>query len=152
MPGDLLRKGVEGAYALFVNDYEFSLVQQRTGLSDERLQKNLPILVVTKGEQGARITVAGVDYNIPVVPTDVIVDPTGVGDAFRAGFLTGYQHELDWQTCGQLGSLCATYCLEADGPQTHVFTPQTFVERYRQHFDDQNELDLLITQETAARS
>lgn len=148
MPGELLRKGVESAYALFVNDYEFSLVQQRSGLSAEWIQKNLPILVVTKGEQGASVSVDGTEYHIPVVPTDTIVDPTGVGDAFRAGFLTGYRLGLDWQTNGQIGALCATYCLEADGPQSHFFTPPAFIERYRKHFDDQNGLDILIGQST----
>ncbi len=152
MPGELLRKGVESAYALFVNDYEFSLIQQRTGLTEEWLQTNLPILVVTRGEKGARITVAGEDYQIPIVPTDMVIDPTGVGDAFRAGFLTGYRFKLDWQTCGQIGSLCATYCLESDGPQSHIFTPDSFVKRYREHFEDNNALDILITQETAQRT
>jgi adenosine kinase len=146
MPGELLRKGVEGAHALFVNDYEFSLVQQRSELSAEWMQQNLPILVVTKGEQGASITVEGTEYNIPIVPTQLIVDPTGVGDAFRAGFLTGYRLGLNWQTSGQIGALCATYCLESDGTQSHIFTPLTFVERYREHFDDTNVLDILIAQ------
>ena len=67
---------------------------------------------------------------------DKIVDPTGVGDAFRGGFLRGYQLDLDWQTCGQMGALAATYCLEQRGTMTHSYTPAEFVARYRTCFDD----------------
>jgi adenosine kinase len=67
-----------------------------------------------------------------------------VGDAFRGGFLRGFRLGLDWQTCGQMGALAATYCLEKKGTQNHFYTPVEFVERYRKHFDDQGALDILI--------
>jgi adenosine kinase len=67
-----------------------------------------------------------------------------VGDAFRGGFLTGYAHGLDWLTCGRMGALAATYCLEQRGPQGHHYTPAEFVARFRQNFDDQGKLDVLV--------
>jgi adenosine kinase len=84
-------------------------------------------------------------YQIPVVTPEKVVDPTGVGDAFRGGFLTGYGLGMDWQTCGQIGALAATYCLEQPGPQGQVYTRAEFVRRYRQNFDDSGKLDVLIT-------
>jgi len=80
---------------------------------------------------------------VPVVPAREIVDPTGVGDAFRGGFLRGWQLGLDWATCGQMGALAATYVLEQRGPQSHSYTLSEFVARYRQHFDDHGALDVL---------
>ena len=72
-------------------------------------------------------------------------DPTGVGDAFRGGFLRGLRLGLDWQTCGQMGALAATYCLEQPGTQNHTYTPSEFVARYREHFDDRGTLDILLS-------
>jgi adenosine kinase len=82
--------------------------------------------------------------HIPTVPEDVIIDPTGVGDAFRGGFLTGYSRGFDWKLCGEIGSLAAVYCLEQQGPQSHGYTTQEFVERFRKHFDDNGRLDELM--------
>ncbi|MRR29611.1 carbohydrate kinase family protein, partial [bacterium] len=72
-----------------------------------------------------------------------IADPTGVGDAFRGGFLRGYRLGLDFQTSGQMGALAATYCLEQKGTQNHFYTISDFVKRYRKHFDDKGALDIL---------
>ena len=70
-------------------------------------------------------------------------DPTGVGDAFRGGFLAGYGRGWDWRTCGQMGALAATYCLEQMGTQGHCYTPAEFINRFRQHFEDGGKLDIL---------
>jgi adenosine kinase len=150
-----LRCGVLGAAAVFVNDYEFALIQKDTGLKPEQILRSEaarrsanggrgPFLVVTEGEKGTTIYAEGDEWHIPVVPPDQILDPTGVGDAFRGGFLTGFSHGLDWQICGQMGALAATYCLEQRGPQGQSYTPQEFVKRYRQHFDDERRLDFLL--------
>jgi adenosine kinase len=150
-----LRCGVLGAAAVFVNDYEFALIQKVTGLSPEQILSGMPagcsvesgrgpFLVVTEGEKGVTIYTKEDQWRVPVVPPERIVDPTGVGDAFRGGFLSGFCHGLDWQTCGQMGVLAATYCLEQRGPQGHTYTPREFVERYRRHFDDQGRLDFLV--------
>jgi adenosine kinase len=99
-----VRQGIEGARALFVNEYEFALIQKMTGLNEADICKTCRFLVVTCGENGANIYVGEEKTHIPIVPPRQIADPTGVGDAFRGGFLTGYAHGLDWETCGQMGA------------------------------------------------
>ncbi len=139
-----LCRGIEGALALFVNDYEFALIQKMTSLSPQDIQQRAKFLVVTRGEQGASVYSDGREYVIPAVPPEKIGDPTGVGDAFRGGFLTAYMHGLDWETCGRVGALAATYCLEHPGPQNHSYTPAEFIQRYRRYFDDQGKLGVLL--------
>ncbi len=143
MRGDELRRGVEGASALMVNDYEFELIKKHTGLSAAEILEGRQFTVVTRGEAGASIYVDGAEIQTPVVPPDRIADPTGVGDAFRGGFLTGFTRGLDWEICGKMGALAATYCLEHAGPQEHRYTPVEFVARFRKHFDDNGALDKL---------
>jgi adenosine kinase len=106
--------------------------------------QHVDVIVITCGKDGSTIYSAGKEYNIPVVPEVQIVDPTGVGDAYRAGFLTGYARGWNWELCGQIGSLAATYCLEKKGPQNHSYTRLQFVQRFRQHFDDKGVLDFII--------
>ncbi len=141
-----LRRGAEGAHSLFVNEYEFELLQKHTGLTLETILGRVKVLVITLGEQGAAIYADGKRYCVPVVPPKQILDPTGVGDAFRGGFVSGENLGLDWETCGQMGALAATYCLETRGPQEHSYNPAEFVARYRQHFDDRGALDVLLNQ------
>ena len=147
--GDVLRHGLEGAHALFVNAYEFELIKDKTKMTVEDLMSHLHFMVVTLGPKGAVVYFGNGQQTVEAVPTDHIVDPTGGGDAFRGGFLTGYRLGLDWTTCGRLGSLAATYCLENDGPQSHHFTPPEFIERYRQHYDDGGLLDALLLDESS---
>lgn len=142
--GEELHRGVEGAQILFVNEYEWELVQKHTGLSAEKILSTVPIVVITLGKCGVEIHVEGSIQSLPAVPEDKIVDPTGVGDAFRGGFLRGYQLGLNWEICSQMGSLAAVYCLENNGPQGHSYTRNEFVQRFRQHFDDQGLLDALM--------
>ena len=144
MNGDELCAGIEGAQALFVNDYEFALVQKMTCFTLEDILQRCQFLVVTRGQQGASVYAQGEQYHIPVVPAERIADPTGVGDAFRGGFLTAYANGLDWLTCGRVGVLAATYCLEQSGPQGYAYTPGEFVARFRRHFDDMGKLDVLL--------
>jgi adenosine kinase len=144
LTGEELRYGIEGAMALFVNDYEFGLVQKMTSLPASTLLRTLQVMAVTYGSQGSRIYTRQQEYAIPVVPPEHIIDPTGVGDAYRGGFLTGYSHSLPLETCGQMGTLAATYCLECEGTQGHCYTLQDFVARFRQHFDDHGQLDRLL--------
>lgn len=139
-----LRRGAEAAHSLFVNEYEFELLQKHTGLSKAALINRVDVLVVTLGERGAAIYADGKLVTVPVVPPAQILDPTGVGDAFRGGFVRGERLGLDWETCGQMGALAATYCLETRGPQEHFYTLAEFVARYRQHFDDRGALDVLF--------
>lgn len=139
-----LQTGIDGALALFVNDYEFGLVQKMTGKSTKDLLQSLQFMVVTCGSHGSKVYSRDQEYSIPVVPPEQIADPTGVGDAYRGGFLTGYCHGLDLETCGQMGTLAATYCLECEGTQGHCYTLNEFISRFRQHFDDHGQLDKLL--------
>ena len=143
LTGDDLRTGIAGAQALFVNDYEFGLVQKMTGLSALDLLQYLQFMVVTCGKDGSRVYSREKDYHVPVVPPEYMAEPTGVGDAYRGGFLAGYCHNLDLEICAQMGALAATYCVEQEGTQGHNFTPAEFIARFRQHFDDHGQLDRL---------
>ena len=139
-----LRRGVEGAQSVFVNEYEFELLQKHTKMNLANILEKVQFLVVTLGEQGAAIYTNGQRYDVPAVPPKQILDPTGVGDAFRGGFVRGARLGLDWETCGRMGSLAASYCLETRGPQEHSYTPAEFVARYREHFDDQGKLNAVL--------
>ena len=139
-----LRTGIEGGLALFVNDYEFGLVQKMTGLSPQDMLQYLQFMVVTCGRHGSTVYSREKEYHIRVVPPEHIADPTGVGDAYRGGFLTGYSHNLDLEICSQMGALAATYCLEQEGTQGHAYTLDQFIKRFRQHFDDRGQLDKLL--------
>ncbi|MBN1148820.1 MAG: carbohydrate kinase family protein [Anaerolineales bacterium] len=141
-----LRQGILGAQALFANEYEQALIEKATGLGVKDILDNAPasFVVVTRGEQGATIYTAQAIIQIPAAPPRNILDPTGVGDAFRGGFLTGYSYGLDLDLCGYMGALAATYCLEQQGPQGHAYGLDEFVARFRLHFDDRGRLDILL--------
>ncbi len=144
LEGPELLRDMEGAHFFFGNDYEFELLSKKTGFDLKDMLQHVDVIVVTRGKDGSSVYAAGMEYNIPVVPEVQVKDPTGVGDAYRAGFLTGYAHGWGWELCGQIGSLAATYCLEQKGPQSHSFTRLQFVKRFRQHFDDKGLLDGMI--------
>lgn len=142
--GEELRLGIIGARALFVNDYEFGLVQKMTGMTTQEMLQSLQFMVITRGSHGSTVFSRGAEYQVPVIPPHHIADPTGVGDAYRGGFLTGYVHDLELEICAQMGSLAATYCVEQEGTQGHSYTPAEFIARFRQHFDDHGQLDRLL--------
>ena len=144
LEGAEIARDMEGAHFLFVNDYEFGLVSKKTGMSLEDMLKHVDILVVTKGAEGAVIYADGKEIVIPVTPEERIIDPTGVGDAFRGGFLAAYARGWDWELCGQVGSLAAVYVLEQNGTQNHYYTRAEFIKRFRDHYDDHGKLDTLI--------
>jgi adenosine kinase len=144
LTNDELRAGLDGALALFVNKYELGMIQKSTGLSVDEIREMTQFSVVTLGEGGSLIYQKEKQVQIPVVTPDKIADPTGVGDAFRGGFLTGYAHGWDLEICAQMGAVAAAFCLEQEGPQGHSFTPSELVDRFREHFNDQGKLDELI--------
>jgi len=129
-----LREGVAGAYVVVCNDYEFEIIRQKTGMSEADLLRHTEALVVTRGERGASIITNHGTADIPAVPPKRIVDPTGVGDAFRGGFLKGLAMGAPFEVCGRLGSVAATYVLEHLGGQSHAYTLGEFAERYKDHF------------------
>jgi adenosine kinase len=144
LEGEDLRGGIQGAVALFVNAYEFGLIQNKTGWSIEDVLKQVKFLVITLGEKGSTIYTKTAQYQVPTVTPHQITDPTGGGDAFRGGFLAGYSRGLDLPTCGQMGALAATYCLEQKGTQNYTYTSEQFVARFRENFDDQGKLDVFM--------
>lgn len=129
-----LREGVAGAYIVVCNDYEFEIIRQKTDMSEADLLRHTEALVVTRGEQGASILTSDRTIQIPAVPPRRIVDPTGVGDAFRAGFMKGLAMGAPYEVCGRLGSVAATYVLEHLGGQSHAYTLEEFAARYKEHF------------------
>jgi adenosine kinase len=139
-----IRKGIIQAQSLFINDYEYDLIQKHTGMKDKEIRDAVDYVVITSGQSGSDIWVKDEHYKIPVVTPISIADPTGVGDAFRGGFLRGIRLGLGFQTSGQMGSLSATYCLENRGTQNHRFTIPEYVQRYRNYFNDQSALQALL--------
>jgi adenosine kinase len=144
LEGHELARDMEGAQFLFCNDYEFGLISKKTGWSLDQILGHVKVLVITRGKDGADLYMGGDSVHIPTVPEDEVVDPTGVGDAFRGGFLAGYSRGFGWKLCGEIGSLAAVYCLEQKGTQSHSYTRKEFVERFRKHFDDDGKLDGLL--------
>ncbi len=117
-----------------VNDYESELMQQRTGLSLEQIAERVDALIVTLGAQGSKIYTHGQCLNIPVAKPKVLLDPTGCGDAYRAGILYGLINELDWEITGRIASLMGAIKIEHNGTQNHAFDLETFKDKYRENF------------------
>jgi adenosine kinase len=141
-----LKLGIVGAQAMFLNDYEYNLVKKITGLDKTAIMDHVKFLVITCGENGSTIYNGSQQYDIPVFHPKMILDPTGVGDAYRGGFLAAFGRGMDWEMCGRVGALAATYCLEQEGPQGHLFTLAEFIARFRRQFDDQGLLDQLLVE------
>jgi adenosine kinase len=145
LSGEDLRAGLQGCDLLVVNEYEFGMLREKTGLSAEAIQSTpARACVVTLGSEGTRIWAQGSVHDIPIVPPEQMNEPTGVGDAFRAGLIKGMALELPWDLAGRMGALAATYTLEHFGPQSHHYTLAKFVARFRRFFDDDGKLDVLL--------
>ncbi len=138
--GEELADGVRGSTMTIVNEYEFEMLKNKTGWSDAQVIAQTQTLIVTLGEKGSRIHVDGKSFVVPIVPARRQADPTGVGDAYRAGIIKGYLKKLPWETIGKIGSLAATYVLEEYGTQNHRYTLNEFGERYKQAFGSTVEL------------
>jgi adenosine kinase len=141
MSGPELADGVNGASVVICNDYEFELLRQKTGLSEEDVRRAADALIVTRGEDGCSVYPgrgAGENGRIDVaaVPPTRIVDPTGVGDAFRGGLMKGLASGADYRTSAQIGSVAATYALEHLGGTSHAYTVDEFRARYEAHFGE----------------
>jgi adenosine kinase len=132
--GEELIRFIEMATYVAVNDYEAELLTERTGLSLEQIAERVSALVVTRGEQGAEIYTSAQRYDIPVVQVDQVVDPTGCGDAFRAGMLYGLTNDMDWMTIGRLSSLMGAIKIASQGGQNHVLTREAIEQRFEKEF------------------
>ncbi|HUF47022.1 MAG TPA: carbohydrate kinase family protein [Vicinamibacterales bacterium] len=134
MSGEELAAGLEGAAILICNDYEFELLRQKTGLSEAEVLERAGILVVTRGEHGSSVIADDRRVDVAAVRPQRVADPTGVGDAYRGGFLKGLAIGLDTAICAQIGSVAATYALEHLGGQSHAYTWREFLGRYERQF------------------
>lgn len=143
LTGDDLYEGLDGCYMLTVNEYELGMIKEKTGLTEAQILNKAHAVLVTMGKDGSRLMVNGERYDIPIAPLHRMVEPTGAGDAFRAGLMRGLQLGLPWEICGRIGALASAYVLEEEGTQNHSYTVSQFIERYRRHFDDQGVLDVL---------
>ena len=138
LDGEAIKALIDGAAYLFTNEYEAGLVADKTGLSDAEILDLVDTRITTHGAKGSVITRQGEsDLHVDVVAADVIADPTGTGDAFRAGFLTGRAWGFGLERSAQVGSLLATYVVETVGTQEYTFTPQGFLERFAKTYGDE---------------
>ena len=148
MSGDELRDGISGARLVICNDYEFELIRQKTGMGEDGVLGQAQSLVITRGEEGCSLyekapgsgirdsglgdAISRVD--VKAIAPHRIIDPTGVGDAFRGGLMKGMAVGRPLKECAQLGSVAATYALEHLGGQSHAYTMKEFGGRYAEHF------------------
>lgn len=130
-----LLDGVSHAHMLIVNEYEIELIKKRTDLTTQQIIGQVGALIVTAGEHGSTIYANGDCLKIPTVPPLRVADPTGAGDAYRAGLLSARQNGLSWLEAGQMGALTATYALEETGTQKHHFSVDEFARRYGDNFE-----------------
>lgn len=137
MDGDAIRRLVHGATYLFLNEYELALILQKTGMSDQELFDEVKVRVVTLGSKGARVEEHGKPTITVSVPREnAKIDPTGVGDSFRSGFLAGLSWGLTHERCAQLGSMVATFCIETKGTQEYRYDRELFMTRFEAAYGD----------------
>ena len=134
MAGDQLADGVNGATVVIVNDYELELLRHKTGLSEADIVRMASVLIVTRGERGSSVITREQSVDVPAVAPHRVVDPTGVGDAYRGGLMKGIALGLPYPVCARLGSVAATYALEHLGGLSHAYTWAEFEHRYQEHF------------------
>lgn len=132
--GTELLNFVDLANWVTLNDYEAELMQERTGLSLEQVAERVDALIVTKGGSGSLIYSGGRVLEIPPAKPKAVLDPTGCGDAYRAGLIFGLLQELDWESIGRIASLMGAAKVETYGTQNHSFTLASFRDRYRENF------------------
>ncbi|GAA4093770.1 carbohydrate kinase family protein [Actinomadura miaoliensis] len=137
MDGADVRRLIDGAAYLFSNEYEKALAEEKTGWSEQEFLDRVAIRVTTLGPKGAVIDRKGEEgLHVPATPVAKVVDPTGVGDAFRAGFLTATAWGLPLERAAQVGNVIAAYVLEAAGPQEYSLSTSAFLDRLAQTYGD----------------
>ena len=131
-----LDRFIEHANWLAVNDYEWQLLQQKTGLTVSDVVSRVEALIVTRGSKGSVIYTLDDQFEIPCAKASAVVDPTGCGDAYRAGLLHGLMHDLDYQTSGQIAAVMGALKIESRGTQNHRATRQDLEQRLAESFGD----------------
>jgi len=132
--GDDLKRFIDQASYVVVNDYEWQLMQERTQYSPQDVAEKVSALIVTQGGEGSTIYTKDQTYHVPCAKAEKLADPTGCGDAYRAGLLYGLMNGLDWEVTGRIASLLGALKIEQAGTQNHQFTIDEFKQRYQQSF------------------
>lgn len=132
--GDDLKRFIEQATYIAANDYESQLIQERTGLSPHEIAERVDALIVTRGAQGSVIYTKGHRHEVPSAKASVLADPTGCGDAYRAGLIYGLQNDMDWETTGRIAALMGAIKIEHHGTQNHKFETAEFAARFEKEF------------------
>jgi adenosine kinase len=132
--GNDLKQFVEQCTWVTVNDYEWQLLKDRTGWDVDDVTQRTEALIVTRGGEGSLICTKDGVHEIPTAKPSAVEDPTGCGDAYRAGLLHGLLHEMDWETTGRIASLMGAIKIEQHGTQNHSFTREQFEQRFKAEF------------------
>jgi adenosine kinase len=141
--GEGIRGLIDGAEYLFTNEYEAGIACQKTGWSEDELASHVRVQIKTQGKDGATVRVRGEEpIHVKAAREVRKADPTGVGDAFRAGFLTGLSSGLSMQRCAELGSMLATYVIETVGTQEYTLHQGDFLKRLAQAYGDDSAADI----------
>ncbi|MBI2444663.1 MAG: carbohydrate kinase family protein [Candidatus Magasanikbacteria bacterium] len=133
-----LQSMIDQADVIIGNDYEMRLLQERTGWDTKKILSVTDMLITTLGDQGSVVTTSdGQAVRVSACPPRSADDPTGAGDAYRAGFFTGYARGFPFKTCAQIGSVAASYAIETYGTQAHQFSLREFKERYQKTYSEE---------------
>ena len=132
--GDELKNFIEQATWVSVNDYEWQMMQKNIDLSPHEVAEIVKALIITRGAEGSVIYTKNKRYNIPPASVDTLADPTGCGDAYRAGLLYGLMNDMDWETIGRIASLMGAIKIEHHGTQNHKFNGEYFTTRFEENF------------------
>lgn len=134
--GKTLTQWIDGSMMLISNDYELEMIMKMTGMDKKGLLRLTKTIVTTLGEKGSLISISGDDMRIPAAELHDVMDPTGAGDAFRAGLIKGLVMGKDTVTAAKMGSVAAAYAVEKYGTQEHHYSYEDFLERYRTNFGE----------------
>ncbi|MFL5760366.1 MAG: carbohydrate kinase family protein [Thermomicrobiales bacterium] len=133
---DDLNAGINDAWAFISNDYEYAMLEQKIGRTADQLTDEVELLVITYGENGSELRRGGEVARIQATRIHRVSDPTGAGDAYRAGLIKGILISDDLQIAGQLASVVAAYAIEQHGTQEHTFTPEDFIDRFNANYPE----------------
>jgi adenosine kinase len=136
LSGEYLIEGIESADVMVANDYEYSMIERKTGLAIEDIQRRVELTAITYGEHGSELRRGTESVKIPIAPTRRVTDPTGGGDAYRAGLIKGLLMGFDLDVVGRLAAQAATYPIENYGTQEHTYDVTTFIERFEESFPE----------------
>ncbi|MGZ3635285.1 MAG: carbohydrate kinase family protein [Syntrophales bacterium] len=129
-----IANAIDGCRILISNDYELDLIMKKTALDRKDLMRRAGTVIVTLGENGSQILTAGGEINIHAIKPRKVEDPTGAGDAYRGGLISGLIQGKDIEECARMGSVCASFAVESYGTQDYRFGPEEFAERFNRSF------------------